>query len=258
MREKKIIVNDLLINYYITENSGEAVQTAVFLHGWRTNGMIWLPVVKLLQGLSYRIYCLDLPGFGKSQTPPAAWYAGDYSLVVKDFIEKLELKDVVLVGHSFGGRVAIRLAADFPSFVKKLILVDSSGLRLDPYKRKAITRFAKILRPAFALPLLKALRPRIYHMLGAEDYLATPELKSTFINIIEEDLTDALPKINHKTLIVWGGQDREAPLRAGQIMQNLIPNASLMIFPKAGHFCFMDEPEEFVKVLDKFVRDESV
>ncbi len=258
MIEKKVIVHDLLINYYLTESLGEAAQTAIFLHGWRANAMIWIPVIKLLQGQGFNTYRIDLPGFGRSQTPRAAWHVSDYSNAVYEFIKKLELKDVTVIGHSFGGRVGIKLAAEHPDCLAKLVLVDSSGLRLDPYKRRVITRIAKLLKPAFALPFLKTLRPKIYYMLGAEDYLATPELKSTFINIIEEDLGKWLPKIKHKTLLVWGGLDKEVPLRVGQIMQQKIPNSSMVVFPKAGHFCFMDEPQEFVNTLIKFIRDEPI
>jgi pimeloyl-ACP methyl ester carboxylesterase len=257
MTEKQIVLNDVVVNYYVIPSSSKAVRTVIFLHGWRSNSQIWLPVLKLLKHPDWQIYALDLPGFGRSQLPDAAWDVSDYAEVLKGLIERFRLTDVCVIGHSFGGNVAVKAAELFPEFVQQLVLVNSSGIRVNSWKVRAIFFLAKIFKPAFALPLLKSLRPRIYHILGADDYLATPELKSTFLNVMQEDLSQSLAEITQRTLIVWGAQDRETPLALGQEFARLIPRSHLVVMQKVGHFSFLDKPEEFVRIISKFI-DESI
>ena len=89
--------------------------------------------------------------------------------------------------------------------------------------------------------------------MGAEDYVATPKLQQTFINIINEDLTDLLPKIVQPTLLIWGENDKDTPLSQARVMEQKIPNAKLAVFKGAGHFSFLDKREEFVKELINFL-----
>src|SRR5258708_38189547 len=121
---EQIIVKDWLISYLHFQIEMTGARSVLFLHGWRSNKEILQPVIAQLQN-QFNIYGLDLPGFGGSQTPQKSLSVGDYANVVGEFIRKLELKRVILVGHSFGGRVAIKLAANHPATVEKLILVDS-------------------------------------------------------------------------------------------------------------------------------------
>lgn len=257
MEERQIIVNNLLINYLYWPATKVAKGTLVFLHGWRCSSKIWLPVIELIQGEDYQIYSLDFPGFGKSEIPEVSLKVEDYALLVRDFILNLRLQNVCLIGHSFGGRIVIKLAANFPETVQTLILVSSAGPRPKSYSRLIISFFAKVLKPAFALPFLRTLRPRIYHMLGAEDYLALPGLRASFLNIINEDLTSLLSQIRQPTLIIWGEDDKEVPLRFGKIMNDLVRHSKLVILDEVGHFSFLEKTEEFVKILKDFLNDSS-
>jgi pimeloyl-ACP methyl ester carboxylesterase len=284
--EKQIIVNKQLISYEEqTRQGNDAV--LVFLHGWRSQKEVWQPIIKRLQqpllasghppsstmssepngqtwGGEYGMYALDLPGFGKSPfTPPSpspsrggnnnGWAVGDYAKVVKEFIEKLDLKNVILIGHSFGGRVAIKLVAKYPILISKLILVDSAGFAMDANKKSAMNFAAKIARPFFKPKFMQGLRKKIYRQIGAEDYLATPELQKTFVNITSEDLTADMKNIKLPTLIIWGENDTETPLEFGKKMNTLIPNSKFVILKNVGHFSFLDKPEEFVKILENFI-----
>ena len=254
MNSRQIIVRGLLVNYYYDESAPPASQAVVFLHGWRSNAMIWRPILESFHS-TYRLYAIDFPGFGNSELPRAGLHLKDYSDIVAGFVEKLDLKRVCVVGHSFGGRVAIKLAVNHPALIERMVLVDSGGIRSSETRRRIITTFAKILHPVFALPLLRTLRPRIYNMLGAADYLATPELRQTFLNIIEEEPTPYLNQVRCSTLIVWGEKDQEAPLSAGQTKAKLIPRARLVVFPMSGHFSFLDRPEEFNQALTGFLNE---
>ena len=89
--------------------------------------------------------------------------------------------------------------------------------------------------------------------MGSEDYLATPALQQTFINIINEDLISLLPKIKIPTLLIWGENDKNTPLADARTMEQTVSNSKLVILAKAGHFSFVDKIEEFVNNIKKFV-----
>ncbi len=247
---KQITIGDLLINYHT--NGLEGSKTLVFLHGWRSEGAVWLPIVKNLQETN-SIYCLDLPGFGKSQHPEEAWGVGDYADVVSAFIMKLELKNAILIGHSFGGRVAIKLASRRPEFLEGVVLVDSAGF-VDKTLSKQLKRIiARPLHILFKYKEVKAIRDSIYRWMGAEDYIATPKLTKTYLKIINEDLSHDMTRINVPVEIIWGDCDKATPLSLSHRMNKLIFSSKLVILKDAGHFSFLDKPQEFLDVFKNYL-----
>lgn len=269
--EKEIVVNNLLIKYlnFGHVQSGAGDKCLLFLHGWRSNKEVWQEIVnKVIKFSGYQVYAMDLPGFGKSSLPKRpldrlgtfhlenkniGWNVGDYALLVKEFIEKENLSNVILVGHSFGGRVGIKLASQFPKLVSKLVLVDSAGFVYASEHKHLVSFLAKITKPFFAPKFMQGLRKSIYSILGSEDYLATPELQETFKKVIAEDLSEDMRHITVPTLIIWGEDDKDTPVEFGRTMEIKIKNSKLKILPNAGHFSFLDKPEEFTKVLNEFI-----
>ncbi len=277
MEARQIVINNLLLNYYVA-GSKQAAPAVVFLHGWRSEGRVWGQVIERFfvppdggtqnDNNLHNCYALDLPGFGKSEVPKKAFTVGDYAEVAEEFIEKVvstppsipppqgegrERGNTILVGHSFGGRVAIKLVVTRPDLVQKLVLVDSAGIRVEPPAKMLKNIIAKILKPLFSFGFMQPFRARLYRLIGAEDYIATPELKQTFLNVIAEDLTADLSKINIPTLIIWGEQDKEVPVERGRKMHSLIPNSKFLILHDAGHFCFVDKTEEFGDAVKRFI-----
>lgn len=273
--QEQIVVKRQLISY-LHWGHNNSHRILLFLHGWRSNKEVWNQIVFRIKDFGFEIYVLDLPGFGGSPAPREAWSIGDYAEIVKGFIEELGLKNVIVVGHSFGGRVAIKLAAMLkttPTFtspaspagefeapllfkeeiIEKLVLVDSAGLAISQKKRMLMRLAAKIAKPFFRPKFTQPLRKKIYQVMGAEDYVTTPELQETFKKIINEDLTIELKRIEIPTLIIWGKNDKETPVSFGEKMHSLIHNSQFIILPDAGHFSFVDKPEEFMKVLNDFV-----
>src|SRR4051812_6722174 len=116
--EKQIIIDGLLVNYL--EVNPQAANTAILLHGWQSQASVWNPVIEKLSGQPFRLIAMDLPGFGKSQLPKTDWGVGDYSKLVKLFLEKLGITSAIIIGHSFGGRVGIKFSALYPNIVSKL------------------------------------------------------------------------------------------------------------------------------------------
>lgn len=250
---RQIVVNDQLINYYFLQPAVLSSGVIVFLHGWRSEGAIWLPLMERLADFGIKSYAIDLPGFGKSPAPESAWRVSDYANAVESFIKKLGVGSITLVGHSFGGRVAIKFSAAHPVMIEKLILVSSAGIKNESVMKTWKFIVAKIFKPFFAPVFMQPLRRKIYSLTGAEDYTATPQLRQIFLNAISEDLMPLLPRINADTLIVWGRKDHITPLDYAHRMSGAISKSRLTIIPDAGHFSFLDQPEKFFEVLKDFV-----
>jgi pimeloyl-ACP methyl ester carboxylesterase len=250
---QQVIINNQLISY-TKQGSEKAEKTLLFLHGWRSNKEAWQGIVhKVTSSSSYQVYTIDLPGFGQSPAPKDVWTVGDYANLVAEFASKLDLKNLIIVGHSFGGRVGIKFASTRADLVKKLVLVDAAGFATSGVKKSTLGFAAKIVKPIFKHKFMQGLRKKIYKQIGSEDYIATPELQKTFVNVVNEDLTENMKRILQPTLIVFGENDTDTPTSTGEQMHSLIHNSKFIILPSAGHFSFIDKPEEFLKTLQSFI-----
>ncbi|MDO8582822.1 MAG: alpha/beta hydrolase [bacterium] len=248
MENRQIIINETLVSY---ATAGRGDRSLIFLHGWRSNKEAWLPVEQLMENAGYRLVFIDLPGFGASEAPKRPYALHNYAETVRLFAEKLELQVHAVIGHSAGARIAAKLAVENPDFMDKLVLVASGGARPAFVGLKSC--LAKIAKPFFAIGFMAPLRKKLYAAIGAEDYLATPELQKTFVNIINENLDPLLPRIKTDTLIIWGEKDATAPIEYGKHITKLIPNSRLEVIENAGHYCFSEKPEKFVALLTKHI-----
>jgi pimeloyl-ACP methyl ester carboxylesterase len=235
---------------------------AVLLHGWGTEGASLQPLVAHLAP-RYRTVTPDLPGFGGTALPPTDWGVDDYADWVTRLLVKLGIDRALFLGHSNGGRIAIVLAATRPELVERLVLVNSAGLRPElSAKQRAAAPVSKLGRAASGLPLVGSLaermRGRWHQALGAEDYANAGPLRGTFVKIVNRDLRDLLPAVQAPTLLLWGERDDATPLSAGETMQQLIPNARLVVLPGAGHYSYLDRPAEACAALDEFLASSQV
>jgi len=251
LSKKQRVISGNLINYYSYEPS-EHSRSLVFLHGWRSDATAWKQVMNNLHFEDIALYALDLPGFGQSQIPESAYGVDDYVRVVKGFIEELGLKNVILVGHSFGGRISTKYAAR--TSLDSLVLVDSGGINELTLVKYVKSRIAKIFKPAFRISALKPLRIKIYNLIGSSDYVATPYLRDTFLKIIGEDLRGEMKNISVPTAIIWGTKDKETPFRWAREMNELIPNSKLYAIEGAGHYSFIDQPDAFLQIMEDILK----
>ncbi len=247
-----MVINNLLINYYSVLSKKKSGKTLVFLHGWGVDSKLWFKIVPELTKKNYSMYFIDLPGFGQSQVPNTTYDVNDYKKIIYEFVKKLGLKKINLVGHSFGGRIAIKMAAENPEFLEKIILVDTAGIVTASKIKKITTLIAKTISPFFRLTFMQPLRKKLYLLFGSE-YLENEKLSEIFSKVVSEDLTRFLTFIKKSTLIVWGKEDRVTPLYFGELMNKLIKKSKLVVFENAGHFSFLDQPEKFVKALIDFI-----
>lgn len=250
-----VLVNGLRINYEESgsEKSGEPL---VLLHGWKNDLEIWRSVIPFLS--NYRLVRLDLPGFGKSDFMPKAWNVSDYAKFLNDFLEKLGISMPVLIGHSFGGRIAVKFSVLYPNKISKLILIGSGGVRLKSFRRFAALLLAKLGKIIWLFPPIRLkkneLRRKFYKAIKANDYLEpNPILKKTLLKIIEEDLRNDAKKINSPTLIVWGEKDLITSRKEGLLLADSVKNSRLIFIKNAGHWPFIEKTPDFIKILTDFI-----
>lgn len=247
--KEKVVIDDLLASYI--KINPDAPIKVLFLHGWQANSDLWQEVISGLKDNRLAIYALDLPGFGGSEAPKSPFGVSDYANFVKSFADKVGIEKIILVGHSFGGRIAIKLSAE-TNLVSKLILVNSAGLIL---KDKSATRLlAKLARPFFLPKFMQGARRSVYRRIGSTDYLDSGKLRETYLKVIDEDLSSSLAKISAPTLLIWGDRDQEAPLEMGKLMNEQIKGSKMVIFKGVGHFSFLERKDDFVNELQEFIK----
>jgi pimeloyl-ACP methyl ester carboxylesterase len=230
-----------------------AGEPVVVLHGWGGRIESMTPVVNCLVR-ARRVVALDLPGFGESEVPRGAWGTPDYAAYVRDALTGIGVTSACFVGHSFGAKISLYLAATQPSCVTKLVAAGSPGLRSAPTLKARLRRGAsRSARIAGKLgPAGRALRDTVYERIASQDYKEAGPLRPILVKVVNEDLSGILVRITAPTLLIWGTRDDAAPLAHARRMEELIPDAGLVLFEGAGHFAYLDEPERFCRIVRHF------
>ncbi|MFH1838245.1 MAG: alpha/beta hydrolase [Candidatus Kuenenbacteria bacterium] len=253
----KVIIKNIAIEY-LDDGDGPIM---LFLHGWKDNLHTFDSLIHILSK-QWRIIRVDLPGFGNSELLQKVWNLDEYIQFVKDFIDKLNIKIDVLVGHSFGGRIAIKGVATKILNPKKLILIASAGIAKTHTIRNCFFYiFAKAGKLITLIPPFifwrKQLRRKLYNVAGS-DYLKSGLLKNTFLNIIKEDLSIWASKIIIPSLLIWGDQDTETPLNDGKYLSKIIPHSQLQIIVNANHFVHQENSQKVAELIQQFMNNELV
>lgn len=240
--------------------SGEG-RPVVLLHGWGSSAESMAPVAKALDD-RFRVYAIDLPGFGWTPSAATTWGTWEYASYVEAFMDCVGISDASLVGHSFGGRIALVLAAQRPDRIRSLVLVASAGIRP---RRGLIFRVkagaVKLVKRLFSLPLWGRLGERVvtglYGRVGSRDYRNAGPMRATLVKVVAEDLRGILSAVRAPTLIIWGDRDQEVPFSSMEIMARGIQGSRLELFEGAGHFPFIDSPDRFSRAVREFLCENS-
>lgn len=257
MTEQRILINGLNVNYKIA-GSGPAI---LVLHGWGGASDSWRKVQEILAEQGYKVICPDLPGFGKTAPPSQPWELDDYVNFVFKFTQQLKIEKFVLLGHSFGGRIAIKFFVQEPKKIKKLILCASAGIKPKPsLKTKIIFSLAKIGNALFTPKHLTRFKDGaknlFYTFLRNKDYAkANGIMRETIKKVLDEDLLPYLSKIETKTLIIWGEIDKMVPLKYAYIFKEKIKGSKLEVFSKIGHSPHLEIPEKSAKIIIQFLKE---
>ncbi len=249
-----IEVDGYNISYKI---SGEGPRNVVILQGWGTDLGVYDSFIPAI-GEGYRVIQFDFPGFGGSDEPREPWNVDAYAAFFVRFMQALGIDKATLIGHSYGGRVILKLAAgtqmneaDFSFEIERIVLVDSAGIMPKrSASQKAKIRRYKILKKILNTNFIYTLFPEIIDdwrsPQGSADYRNASEMmRKCLVMAVNEDLTELLPKVKQEVLLIWGDADTATPIADAKLMEERIPNAGLAVIPGAGHFCFLEKPAVF-------------
>ncbi|ALS20485.1 alpha/beta hydrolase family protein [Paenibacillus naphthalenovorans] len=252
MELTKVNINGLDIHYSVVGTGHEVVM----LHGWGTNLQTFHAIQQHLSR-HFKVYAFDFPGFGESDTPPEPWGVTEYTNLLASFIQSMGIDNPILIGHSFGGRVSIRYAAANP--VRKMILTGSAGIK----PKRSLNYYVKVYsfktaKQLLKLPGLNRYSERILNRMrakfGSSDYKnASGVMQQTLTKVVNEDLRHHLPHIKASTLLIWGENDTATPVADGKLMEQMIPDAGLVVLKNAGHFCYLEKGREFIVIVDHFL-----
>lgn len=218
----QIVVDGLLTQYQELNSSKK--NTLLILPGWSHSSAHWQNTVQELPK-DVRVIVLDLPSFGSTVQLPGEPSVKEYADFVVSFIKKLKLKRLTLLGHSFGGQVAVDLTLRYHELVEKLILVSAACVRKtnSSFKSKLSTAIKPISKK-----LPKSLQPYLIKFMASSDYLKSSEYQRQVLNrILYVDYSGVLRKITKKTFIIWGTEDKTIPNSSKFIAEQI--NDSVLI-----------------------------
>ncbi len=237
------------------EGWGDGAPTVLALHGWRRTHDDFAPVVQaaaILPGGPLCAVGLDLPGFGATPAPPEPWGSEEYARHLLPLFEEAGvLADrVVVVGHSFGGRVAVHLAPLVPDRIERLVLtgvplIDREGRR----SRPALS--FRLARRLHRLGLIGEDRMEAQRQkFGSPDYRAAQGvMRGVFVKVLAEQYRDQMAAIDAPVDLVWGDGDDEAPWEMAVRAQPLFPSARLLTLPGVGHLVPTEAPRALAEVI---------
>lgn len=237
-----ITINDIQINY-IQYGEGKDV---VLLHGWGQNIEMMKPLGDNLKDC--KITILDFPGFGNSEEPKNAYNINDCVELLEKFLKELNIKNPIVIGHSFGGRVAIVYASR--NETEKLVLFGSPCVREERKSSKEA-----LLKKIKKIPGMNRIGEFAKKFIGSEDYRnASPIMRETLVNVVNEDLSKDAKQINCPTLLIWGTIDNAAPLEDAKKLEKLLKDGALIEIPGCTHYAYLEALPQVSNILNEFLR----
>lgn len=233
-------IKNLDINY---TQYGEG-DDVILLHGWGQNIKMMDPLGKNIS--NKRITILDFPGFGGSEIPDFAYTIYDYTELLHEFLNELEIKNPILIGHSFGGRVAICYASRYE--VKKLVLFGSPFIKREKNGLKV-----KMFKTLKKISFLNGLAEYMKNHMGSEDYkAANGVMREILVNTVNTDLSECARKITCETLLIWGNNDEAVPVSEAKLLEQTIPDSALIVL-NGTHYCYLENLNHVASILEHFI-----
>lgn len=247
-------INGLKV-HYTDQGSGPDV---LFLHGWGASAASYNGVIGSLSQ-KCRCVAVDFPGCGETDLPEKPLVTDDYLDFVMQFIEKVGLTNPILVGHSHGCRVIMKLCGQGHLSPSKIVMIDGAGIkpRFNLKKELKVKTF-KTVKWFLTLPILKnhtedTLKKARAHF-GSADYNSAPEvMRKTLVNLVNDDMTPYLTGIKASTLLIWGENDTATPLYMAKQLEKTLPDCGLCVIKNAGHWSFVEKPLQAIAILNSFL-----
>lgn len=250
--DKNIVIDNLSTKYY---EFGTGTETIVLVHGWGQSHVFWSDVVTRLKE-SYLIYSLDLPGFGLSDEPESTWNIDQYATFIHQFVTKLSINNPIVIGHSYGGRIAISYASRY--LVKKVVLYSTGGGIPEKSLMKKLYRNVFVELAKYFIPNLIYKSHSMIFKPGSYDntIILHIERSRRMLDIYTQkpqDLREAMAKIQTKTLVITGGKDHITNPATGRELSQRLNDSTYVEIPDATHFAHLESPRAFYSALEKFL-----
>lgn len=241
---------------------GAGEKRVVLLHGWGCSGDLMKTVGEHLSK-DMTVLAVDFPAHGKSSQPLEPWGVPEFAACLKELLAKLDFMPCSVIAHSFGGRVTIELASADADMFDRIILTGAAGIRkqsddratqkTSTYKKlKSLVESARKLRIFGNLP--DKWQEILIQKYGSKDYAAlSPEMRKTFVKVVNYDQSEKLAAIKNSTLLIWGDKDTETPLWMGQQMEREIPDSALIVLNGGTHFAYLEHAARFNAIARSFL-----
>lgn len=235
-------------------------QDVIVLHGWGLSAQRFSPLTRDLQRRGFRVFVPDLPGFGAAKMPTHPLTLGDYAAFLDVYLRRHNLDHPILIGHSFGGRVALKFQNMYPNTARALILSGTPGFTPVPKQQLMLfIALAKVGKAFFLLPPFSFFADRVrrwyYYLVGAKEfYRAQGAMRETFKNVVGEKLVSAMQAVKAPCLLLWGKNDMIVPLAIAQQMQTVMAQAKLEVVMDADHGLPYKNPRVFANYCESFLR----
>lgn len=221
----------------------------VLLHGWKHDRHTWDSILPFLEA-NYTCWVIDLPGFGTNPRPKGTWSIPEYANWVKKTLIENNIKNPVLVGHSFGGRIVIELNKIVPD-IRQNILYATPGLRqpIPVFKSFAYSFYqglkkTNIIEHAKVIDKVSFMH-KLRDKMRSSDYKEAGELKDIFLATIHYNLIPGMEGISKPTTLVWGTEDNIVPIKIGKEMLKIIPNSNMVPLEGLSHLAHLENPRLF-------------
>ena len=237
----EITINGVKTNYLVF---GEG-KPFLILHGWGSASDRWTKEAEIISKKGFKVIIPDLPGFGASDKLTRPWTVNDYVKWFEDFTKAINAENFYLLGYSFGGALAAKIAVKYPQRVQRLFLVSAAVVRKKTTKKSFLAKISKLVKLLYFLPYYGLFRKAVYKfVIRKSDYVYTEgTIKQTYLNVIVDDISFNLPFIMAPTIIIWGDKDQSTPIEDAHFINKKIKNSKLIIIPGADHLMHKQTPE---------------
>lgn len=240
-----INIKDVEVNYTYSNINSDL--TLVFLHGWGQNIEMMQPVANPFYK-KFNILIVDLPGYGASGEPTYPWEVNDYVECIHELVNSLKIKDIALIGHSFGGKISLLYSSKYE--VRKLILFAS------PFKKEQekLPLKTKILKQLKKIPGLNKLENFAKKHIGSTDYKnASVMMRKILVNTVNLDITEEVKKIKCPTVIIWGTEDEAVDIKRAYELEKLIDDAGLIVYENRTHYAYLENLKQTINIMNSFL-----
>lgn len=251
-RSGNVVINGIRVRQEVVGDGAPILM----VHGWGASIELLAPLSLRLSQLGYRCHQIDLPGFGGSDEPNEPFTIFGYAAFCLAYLDHLGINKVHYFGHSLGGRIGLILGSAHGDRIQSLVLSNSAGIKIKAALQTRLRlRAYKFLRRSLenigAKSAADGLHESYNRRFGSDDYrTASPILRQTLINVVNQDLLDHAKRVSVPTILIWGDDDQETPLWMGRKLEAAIPDAALIIYEGAGHFAYLDFSDRTASIMD--------